>query len=149
MTDNDLERFIEAQAEVYDQVTQELRDGKKRSHWMWFVFPQLKGLGRSPTAMRFGIVDLEQAQRYLSDPILGTRLRECVQLVLDQENATAHDIFGSPDDLKLRSCLTLFLRAATAKQDADLIQASLDQFLGGKQDELTLNLLAQCKSGTA
>src|ERR1700712_2865132 len=103
--DGSLDRFIDAQASIYEQVLDELRAGRKRSHWMWFVFPQLKGLGRSSTAVFFGLDGLKEAQAYWAHPILGPRLKECVELVCAIRLRTAHEIFGSPDDLKFRSCL--------------------------------------------
>jgi len=111
MTDPDpfnLNRFIEAQNLVYDAVLSELRQGKKRTHWMWFIFPQAAGLGRSSTSRRYAINSLGEARSYLKHPILGKRLVECTELLLGIEGKTAHDIFGFPDDLKLRSCMTLF-----------------------------------------
>jgi len=107
MTEPDLLRFVTAQDAVYPQVTEELTSGSKQSHWIWFVFPQLAGLGRSAMAERYAIGDLNQARRYLADPILGARLRQGVQL----KGKSAVEILGSPDDLKFRSCLTLFREA--------------------------------------
>lgn len=133
------EHFIEAQAGVYAQVLTELRAGRKRSHWMWFIFPQLRALGRSTTAQRFGLADLEEAQAYAAHDLLGARLRECVGLANAVEGKTALDLFGPPDDLKYRSCATLFLRA-TAEQ---LFRDALDKFYGGAEDPLTLEALAR------
>ncbi|SPM36654.1 Uncharacterized protein, DUF1810 family [Mycobacterium rhizamassiliense] len=134
----DLTRFVVAQAPVYDTVLTELRDGRKRSHWMWFVFPQLRGLGGSPTAARYGIASLQEARAYLSHDLLGPRLRECTQLVNRVQGRSAAEIFGSPDDLKLRSSMTLF---ALAAEDAGDFTALLDRYYGGEQDALTLNQL--------
>lgn len=131
----DLNRFVTAQAPVYGRVVAELRDGRKRSHWMWFVFPQLRGLGGSPTAVRYGISSLQEARAYLSHELLGPRLRECTQLVNQVQGRSAEEIFGSPDDLKLRSSMTLF---ALAAQDAQDFSALLDRYYGGQQDPLTL-----------
>ncbi len=131
----DLKRFVDAQAPVYGNVVAELRDGRKRSHWMWFVFPQLRGLGGSAMAARYGISSLEEAGAYLSHPVLGPRLRECTQLVNGVQGRSIGQIFGSPDDLKLRSSMTLFARATDDNQD---FIALLDKFYGGSWDELTL-----------
>lgn len=108
MTETDLIPFVNAQAQVHREVVEELTDGRKRTHWMWFVFPQLSGLGRSSMAQRYAIRDIDQASRYLADPILGDRLRHDVRLVLRHKGKSALEILGSPDDLKVRSCLTLF-----------------------------------------
>lgn len=132
------EHFRDAQAPVYPSVLAELRAGEKRSHWMWFIFPQLSALGRSPTAKHFGLDDLDQARAYLDHPLLGARLRECVGLVLTHPQRSAHQIFGSPDDLKFRSCLTLFAAAAPADP---LFSRALAKFYAGVPDPLTLDLL--------
>lgn len=134
----DLKRFVDAQAPVYRNVVEELRAGRKRSHWMWFVFPQLRGLGSSPTAVHYGISSLEEARAYLAHEVLGPRLRECTRLVNDVDGRSAADIFGSPDDLKLRSSMTLFARAADDNED---FLALLDKYYGGRQDQLTLQRL--------
>ena len=136
---NDLERFVEAQEGVYDDVRAELRAGRKRSHWMWFVFPQLKGLGRSATAARYAIGSLDEARAYLAHPVLGRRLKECTQLVLDVDGRTLEDIFGGVDALKFRSSMTLFARAAP---DEALFRAALAKYCNSKPDALTLELLA-------
>jgi uncharacterized protein (DUF1810 family) len=141
VTEADLIRFVDAQAEVHSQVVEELTDGRKRSHWMWFIFPQLIGLGHSPIAQRFAIRDLDQARRYLADPILGNRLRHDVQLMTSHKGKSALEILGSPDDLKFRSCLTLFSEAASDSPDQLLFTAALDQFYGGELDRRTLELL--------
>src|SRR5438046_2651703 len=106
----DLERFVAAQnaGHTYDHAVEELGRGRKTSHWMWFVFPQIAGLGMSPMSQRFAIQSLDEARAYLANPVLGPRLVECVRLVLSQDGKSAHDIFGSPDDMKFHSCLTLF-----------------------------------------
>jgi uncharacterized protein (DUF1810 family) len=131
----DLRRFVLAQDPVYPSVVAELRDGRKRGHWMWFVFPQLRGLGGSPTAVRYGITSVQEARAYLSHDLLGPRLRECTQLVNQVQGRSAAEIFGSPDDLKLRSSMTLF---ALAADDAGDFTALLDRYYGGEQDPLTL-----------
>jgi len=112
LTTQGLQRFLEAQDRVHESVCKELALGKKTSHWMWFIFPQLKDLGRSPIAKHYGIDSAAEALGFWPHPILGERLKECTQLVLAQGNRTAHDIFGSPDDLKFKSCMTLFAQVA-------------------------------------
>src|SRR5258705_13750048 len=109
-----LSRFVDAQDPVYEQALAELRQGRKTSHWMWFVFPQIQGLGHSYMAQQFAISSLEEAKAYLQHPILGARLRECTKLVNDTNGRTIHQIFGYPDDLKFHSCMTLFAQASTA-----------------------------------
>jgi uncharacterized protein (DUF1810 family) len=137
---DDLERFVTAQAAVYDTVVRELRAGEKRTHWIWFIFPQLRGLGRSSTARFFGITSLAEARAYLAHPLLGLRLVDCVQLILDLSGPSLHDIFGSPDDLKFRSSMTLF--AAAADTPENVFRAAMDRYCGGAKDEHTLELLA-------
>ena len=134
-----LSRFLEAQAPVYDQVVSELRAGKKQSHWMWFIFPQLAALGRSATAKFYGLQGIADAAAYIAHPVLGSRMTECVDLVLGVEDKTAYDIFGSPDDIKFRSCLTLF--EAATQSDADRFAAALSRFYAGERDMQTLSLL--------
>ncbi|GAA2791348.1 DUF1810 domain-containing protein [Mycolicibacterium pallens] len=134
----DLQRFVDAQDRVYDQVLAELRAGAKRSHWIWFIFPQLATLGSSSTAKRFGIESLAEAQAYLAHPLLGTRLRECARLVTAIDGRSVNDIFGWPDNLKVRSSMTLFAHATD--DNADFL-AVLDKFYGGEQDARTLELL--------
>jgi len=133
----DLHRFVEAQAPVYERVLAELRAGRKQTHWMWFVFPQLKALGRSSTAKFYGLDDLAEAQAYWTHPVLGARLKECVLTVLGVASASAHDIFGSPDDLKFASCLTLFELASGEA----CFGAALDRFYNGQRDEATRALV--------
>lgn len=135
----DLQRFVDAQERVYGSVVDELRAGRKHSHWMWFVFPQLRGLGSSPTAVHYGIASLEEARAYLDHDLLGPRLRECVGLVNAVQGRTATQIFGSIDGLKLRSSMTLFARATEDNQD---FCALLDKYYDGEQDPLTQTLLA-------
>jgi len=137
-SDIDLHRFIAAQDPVYRQVCAELAAGRKTSHWMWFVFPQLHGLGLSATARFYGLASRAEALAYWQHPVLGARLRHCAQLVLDAKGRTAHDIFGSPDDLKLRSCMTLF--AAVAPEEPVFAQV-LQRFYGGEPDPRTFALL--------
>lgn len=133
--------FLSAQNPIYPTVLAELRAGNKRTHWMWFIFPQLEALGRSPTAKYYGLKDLDAARTYLADPVLGARLRECVGIVLGVEGRSAHEIFHSPDDLKFRSCLTLF-EAAAEGEDRALFAAALAKYYAGERDPLTLTLLA-------
>lgn len=131
----DLQRFVEAQAPVYERVLTELREGRKRSHWMWFVFPQIAGLGSSPMAQRYAIASRAEAAAYLAHPLLGPRLRECARLVTAAEGRSIHDIFGSPDDMKFRSSMTLFAEAAPDDRD---FRAALDKYFGGEPDAATL-----------
>lgn len=138
-----LERFIEAQDAVYDQVRRELAAGRKASHWMWFVFPQLAGLGRSETARFYALNGMEEARDYLAHPVLGPRLRDAVTLVLASGQSNARAVFGSPDDLKFCSCLTLFLAAAEAPADRNLFASALTRFFAGQADPLTTRLLNQ------
>ena len=141
MTEADLIHFVNAQATVYRQVVEELTDGRKRSHWMWFIFPQLSGLGHSAMAQRYAIRDIDQARRYLADPILGNRLRHDVSLMANHKDRSALEIFGSPDDFKFRSCLTLFCEAASDNSDRSLFAEALKQFYNGQPDPRTLELL--------
>jgi uncharacterized protein (DUF1810 family) len=134
----DLQRFVAAQADVYDRVRSELQDGRKASHWMWFVFPQLRGLGHSAMATRYGIASLDEARAYLRHPVLGPRLRECTRLLLRVEGRSIPQILGSPDDLKFRSCMTLFQRA---EPDEALFADALRKYFDGAPDARTLELL--------
>jgi uncharacterized protein (DUF1810 family) len=131
----ELKRFVVAQAPVYRTVIEELRGGRKRSHWMWFIFPQLRGLGSSPTAVHYGISSLQEARAYLEHELLGPRLHECAQLVNQVQDRSIAEIFGSPDDLKLRSSMTLFAVASDDHQD---FTALLDTYYSGQRDPLTL-----------
>lgn len=133
-----LNRFVSAQAPVWSQVLAELREGAKRSHWIWFIFPQMKGLGHSPTADRYGIGSLEEAEAYARHPLLGPRLVECTELVNLIQGREIHQILGSPDDLKFRSSMTLFARAAP---DNTVFQEALKKYFNGQRDPLTLELL--------
>jgi len=140
----DLQRFVEAQdapaggMTVYEHALAELRAGAKRTHWMWFVFPQLEGLGFSALARRYAIAGLEEAKAYLAHPVLGPRLRACVAAANAIEGRSAREVMGSPDDLKLRSSLTLFAEAA---EDAADFRAALDRYYGGEPDSATLQRL--------
>jgi len=135
----DLERFVVAQDVVWPAVLAELAAGTKRSHWMWFVFPQIAGLGHSATARHYALGSLDEAQRYLADPRLGARLRECTDLVLAVRGRSAHAIFGSPDDLKFRSSMTLFAQAAPGERR---FAEAIERFFAGEPDAATLRLLA-------
>jgi uncharacterized protein (DUF1810 family) len=134
----DLQRFIDAQNGVYDEALAELRAGAKRSHWMWFIFPQVAGLGFSAMARRYAIASRLEAQAYLAHPILGPRLIACTRAVCRIEGRSAHQIFGSPDDLKFRSSMTLF---AAIAEDGFFAEA-LQKYFGGRPDEATLQGLA-------
>ena len=134
----DLERFLVAQEPVYKTACDELAAGRKSSHWMWFIFPQLRALGRSPTAKFFGIEGLDEAKAYWAHPVLNQRLSQCARLVLDIRGRDVHQIFGSPDDMKLCSCMTLFSFVAPA--EAPMKQV-LDRYFSGIPDNTTLALL--------
>lgn len=133
-----LERFVEAQEPVYARALAELKAGKKQTHWMWFIFPQIAGLGHSSMAQLYAIKSLQEARDYLAHPILGRRLRECCQAVMEVEGKTAFAIFGAPDDLKFRSSLTLF---ALAAPDEALFHDLLEKYYGGERDPLSLQKL--------
>jgi len=135
-----LARFITAQQGVYARVLAELAAGRKESHWMWFVFPQLEGLGSSPTARHYAIASLAEARAYLAHPLLGARLRECTALVIGLEGTTAQAVFGYPDDLKFRSCMTLFAHAADPCAQQPFVGA-LRKYFAGEEDPLTRKLL--------
>ena len=134
----DLQRFVDAQARVYHTVVEELRAGRKHSHWIWFIFPQIHGLGHSPTAELYAISSLAEAQAYLRHDVLGPRLHECAQLVNHIEGRSIREIFGSPDDLKVRSSMTLFARATDDNHDFVTL---LDRYYDGEEDPLTLKRL--------
>lgn len=136
----DLERFVQAQAHSYDQAMAELRCGRKRSHWMWYVFPQFDGLGFSATSRRYAIKSLAEAEAYLRHPILGPRLLDSAEAATAVDGRTALEVFGSPDDLKLRSCATLFASISPAGSSFHRL---LDRYFGGEPDEATLRLLRQ------
>ena len=134
----DLQRFVGAQEGVYQQALREIRSGHKSSHWMWFVFPQLRGLGASATSRRFGISGWDETRAYLAHPTLGPRLVEVAEAVLELSNSSAYDIFGSPDDMKLKSCATLF---TAFSPPGSVFERVLAQFFDGVRDERTLQLL--------
>jgi len=139
--DPSLERFLQAQAPIWPRVLAELAAGRKRTHWMWFVFPQLAGLGHSDMALRYAILSAGEARAYLDHPELGSRLRACCGLLLQHQDLSAHDIFGSPDDIKLRSSMTLFREVAAPGDDA--FAAVLNRYFRGQPDPLTLERLAR------
>jgi uncharacterized protein (DUF1810 family) len=143
MTESDdpynLQRFVEAQDPVIDQVKQELRSGRKQTHWMWFVFPQVAGLGKSRKAKRYAISSRAEAKAYLDHPILGPRLRECTEIVNNIQGRSANDIFGSPDDLKFRSSMTLFDEVAA---DPTLFRTALQQYYNDDPDQQTIQFLS-------
>jgi uncharacterized protein (DUF1810 family) len=132
-----LERFVRAQAADYDRALSELRDGKKRSHWMWYIFPQMEGLGHSPMSRRYSIGSAAEARAYLDHPVLGPRLRECAAAVHGIVGRSVLEIFGSPDDLKLRSCATLFARVS----DDGVFEQVLQKYFSGQHDKETLRRL--------
>ena len=133
-----LQRFVDAQEPVFEQVVAELRAGCKIGHWMWFIFPQLRGLGSSSLASRFGISSLAEAKTYLQHPVLGQRLRQCARLAIDANRRAVTEIFGHPDDLKFRSSMTLFLNASS---DNRVFKEALEKYFGGAPDPLTLKRL--------
>jgi uncharacterized protein (DUF1810 family) len=137
----DLQRFVTAQEGVYERALGELRRGRKTGHWMWFIFPQLRGLGQSQMAWTYGISGIEEARAYLAHPVLGARLRECTEAVLALEGMTAVDVFGYPDDLKFRSSMTLFGQAAG--QDDPLFARALEKYSEGERDRRTIDKLDQ------
>jgi uncharacterized protein (DUF1810 family) len=135
---HDLHRFVRAQEDVYAQALAEIRSGHKRTHWIWYIFPQVAGLGSSPTARRYAISGLEEAEAYLRHPVLGGRLLECMNAVLLVEGLSATQILGSPDDVKLRSCATLF---ACASEPGSVFERVLEKYYRGAPDPKTLHLL--------
>jgi uncharacterized protein (DUF1810 family) len=135
----DLQRFVDAQARIYGQVLDELRAGRKRSHWIWFVFPQIAGLGSSATAARYALASLDEARAYLRHDLLGPRLHECTRLVNAVQGRSIGEIFGSPDDMKVRSSMTLFIRATD--DNSDFVEL-LARYYDGEEDPLTLERLA-------
>lgn len=134
----ELVRFLDAQNQMYLKALMEVRNGKKESHWMWFVFPQIRGLGLSETAKFYGIADLEEAEAYLAHPVLGKHLIEISEALLKIEDKTATEIFGTPDDMKLRSCMTLFSKVPGTDE---VFGKVLDKYFGGSQDDYTEELL--------
>lgn len=139
-TDFDLERFVTAQDPVYSTVVSELKAGRKQSHWMWFVFPQVAGLGHSVMAQRYAIRSGDEAAAYLAHPVLGKRLRQCAGLVVAQHDRDIHEIFASPDDRKFHSSMTLFSEVAP---DEAIFQTCLDQFFDGRADPATVDFLSK------
>ena len=133
----DLSRFVRAQQDDYEQALTEITNGQKRTHWMWYIFPQLEGLGTSSMARRYAIKDLDEARAYLQHPVLGPRLRECATAMLEHRDRSARDILGTPDDLKLRSCATLFAEASAEPVFRDV----LERFYDGAPDPKTESLL--------
>ena len=134
----DLQRFVDAQSRCFDRVCRELSEGHKQSHWMWFIFPQLKGLGHSAMALRYAISSRQEAEAYLRNPILGPRLRHCTQLVMVVEGRSIEEIFEAPDDLKFRSSMTLF---ASTAAEGKIFKDALQKYFAGKPDPLTIDLL--------
>jgi len=141
-----LERFLEAQSGSYEQALHELRAGEKRSHWMWFVFPQFDGLGASATSRLYAIRSIEEAREYLRHPILGPRLLECTKVVIGLAGRSAHQIFGSPDDMKFRSSMTLF---ELASEPASAFARALENYFSGMRDARTLELVRVASGGGA
>jgi uncharacterized protein (DUF1810 family) len=137
---HDLERFVRAQERTCGTALAEIRNGRKRSHWMWYVFPQIAGLGFSETSRRYAIRSAAEARAYLEHPLLGPRLIECFEAAMGVEGRTAHEIFGSPDDLKFRSCATLFAGVAPP---GSVFQQALDKYFDGEGDSRTLELLGE------
>jgi uncharacterized protein (DUF1810 family) len=137
---HDLRRFIDAQRDAYEQALTELLRCQKASHWMWFIFPQIAGLGHSPTARRFAIRSLDEARGYLAHPVLGPRLKRCAEAVVACGGRTAREIFGSPDDVKFRSSMTLFERAAP---DEPVFARALETYFGGARDSATVEKLGE------
>ena len=135
-----LSRFVQAQEQTYDQALAELNAGRKRSHWMWYVFPQLDGLGSSPITKRYSIKSEAEARAYLDHPVLGQRLVDCAEAILRVEGKSAREILGSPDDLKLKSCATLFARVSPP---GSVFERILEKFYSGEPDAATLRLLAR------
>ncbi len=134
----DLQIFVQAQEDIYEQALAELKNGSKESHWMWFVFPQIAGLGNSEMARKYAIPNLADAKAYLSHDLLGSRLRECTEAVLAVEGRTAHEILGSPDDVKLKSCMTLF---EVADGPDSVFSSILEKYFEGQRDERSLMIL--------
>ncbi|HNT33950.1 MAG TPA: DUF1810 domain-containing protein [bacterium] len=136
---HNLERFVSAQNGIFERVLTELRGGQKTTHWMWFIFPQYKGLGSSSTSRHYAIKSLSEATAYLEHPVLGGRLLECCQALLQLECKSAHEIFGYPDELKLRSCMTLFESISPSNS---IFSEVLQKYFGGQKDQYTLTLIS-------
>jgi uncharacterized protein (DUF1810 family) len=141
-----LQRFVDAQRGPFEQAVNELRRGRKRSHWIWYVFPQIQGLGQSPASRKYAIGSLAEAQAYLQHPLLGPRLRECTQLVLDIQEKTADEILGSPDDVKFRSSMTLFDRVSGGD---NIFKQALHKYFMGIPDSLTISKLSETQKAEA
>ena len=139
--DNDLNRFLKAQENDYEKALSEIKAGRKRSHWMWYIFPQYKGLGFSETSKYYSIQDLNEARNYLNNPVLGSRLKQITNELLFLDENNANKVFGNPDDLKLKSSMTLFLSVDTSKEKP--LNKVLDKFFNGRFDEKTLNLIKE------
>lgn len=140
----ELSRFVKAQEGDYDQALSEVKNGRKRSHWMWYIFPQFDGLGFSTTSKRYSIKSIAEAEAYLEHPVLGPRLKECAEAAVCVEGRSAHEIFGSPDDMKLRSCATLF---AYISPEGSVFHRLLDKYFQGERDPKTLRLLSVVPEG--
>jgi uncharacterized protein (DUF1810 family) len=138
MANYDLKRFVDAQKDIYETVLMELRNGKKRTCWMWFIFPQIEGLGKSPNAVYYSIESIEESQGYLNHPVLGPRLIECCEAILGIQGRSAIDIFGFPDDLKLLSCMTLFEQAASSP--LSIFNSVLDKYFPRERDYKTIEI---------
>lgn len=141
---HDLNRFVQAQEETYDQALAEIRSGRKRSHWMWYIFPQFEGLGFSETSRRYAIKSIAEARAYLRHPVLGPRLIEVVRALLGIDGRSAHEIFGSPDDMKLRSCATLFTQVSDA---GNIFEQVLQKYFDSQPDPKTMQLLGTSGGG--
>jgi uncharacterized protein (DUF1810 family) len=142
----DLRRFVDAQANVYERALSEIKNGRKRSHWMWFIFPQVEGLGTSSTSRRYAIKSIAEAKAYLAHPILGPRLLESAEAGLAVETSSASEVFGSPDDMKLRSCATLFSCVSAPRS---VFSQLIDKYFEGKLDDRTLQVLGRTDIGSA
>ncbi len=140
----DLDRFLSAQEGVYERALSELKSGRKRTHWMWFIFPQIDGLGYSPTARRYSIKSIEEARQYLDHPVLGKRLLECTEAVLSLGGGSVSEIFGYPDDMKFKSSMTLFEKIAGP---GSVFWSALDRYCHGERDDTTLRLLKKLYPG--
>jgi len=138
----DLQRFVIAQSHCYEQVCIELGEGNKQSHWMWFIFPQLRGLGQSPMSKLYSISSQQEAEAYLLHPVLGSRLKHCTKLVMSIEGRSVQEIFGSPDDMKFRSSMTLFMRTS---QENGIFKDALQKYFAGEPDQLTIDRLQMQK----
>ncbi len=141
---SDLDRFVQAQAPTFEGALGELKAGRKRTHWMWFIFPQMRGLGVTPTATFYGITSLEEAHAYLDHSVLGPRLVACTAAVLEIEGRSLNDILGSPDDLKFRSSVTLF--DVASQRAGNVFRTAIDRWCGGTPDQRTLDLLGQART---